>query len=779
MTDDRPQEPGVSPEPATEPLRRLPGLTVKVITGLAGVLTAISTVYATLVSPSTDLYRLLGLAALLVSLATLGLAAWVLTARTRKRPQMGEGVLVEPAFAPGARRDALTRLVPLGAAFLILCGLGFLVSSLLSPTLRQISLLETDSEVLVLTGKSFGTRADSVRVIFPDGKDQVPTKVEPARIEVRVPDRFRSGGISVRRGPRSSAMLFFAYPGIVYDAAVVELIAPAAGGVGALMNLIEPFPGFPYYSPESDAPSQWPPRVFKDRTAFGRRVREALSGAAAEEIARWHSRTPPRLGVTGVARDDPFVWYAQLRLLLTESGGNYARVAADVGPASIRALRELETARRELALELPNRALVLRVRNEQNEDAENFAAEIQIAGAVYDVTLNAVGERARSLEWTPNRFSVDLPRLRPGYTADIQVWYYYLPLESRVFAGAAEVQWAQTEGVVVGNLGISNGRLRRSPRLLGDLRAYHRYGVDPVRGSPTFGRTRAPEPRPAPPAPRAEPARPRPREDAPAAPAAPGPHALLIASKSLGRYQERTDALEAQVRLAQAIAGFSEALAKEVAKSRGSWIYERTTPAEAEFSRFTNAYLLKGGLLAILRVEAPVDLTRLPGWEELRRTGPVHVDLVPWNQAKYEVVLHFVLDPRDARRDSKRLLTRKLALEEIFDLAPARAGTRNAIAPVFADLLRFARERIAFRYRAPATLDNVDDPTDPFYLVVRHQHVSENFYLPAPWMRIAESGESRAATDADLHARLSRLYDYAERSRELSADEFAAIFGPR
>jgi len=55
--------------------------------------------------------------------------------------------------------------------------------------------------------------------------------------------------------------------------------------------------------------------------------------------------------------------------------------------------------------------------------------------------------------------------------------------------------------------------------------------------------------------------------------------------------------------------------------------------------------------------------------------------------------------------------------------------------------------------------------------------VSENFYLPAEWMPVAEKSSPRMHSDAELAEFLSRLYDYGDRSRELKSGEFQAIFG--
>jgi len=178
----------------------------------------------------------------------------------------------------------------------------------------------------------------------------------------------------------------------------------------------------------------------------------------------------------------------RLRMLLKDSNGDFGRIRAAVGPRCASAMEILEDARHKLATHMPNRLMILSVHNSQIQDVENLSVEIKIGGAVYDATVNEEGERARSLAWSPDRIDVDIPRVHPGYTANVQVWYYFMGPDKRVFPDAADFEWAKTQGVVIQNMSISNGQLRRSQKLLTGLEAYHRYPVDPVKGSPSFGR---------------------------------------------------------------------------------------------------------------------------------------------------------------------------------------------------------------------------------------------------------------------------------------------------
>ena len=584
---------------------------------------------------------------------------------------------------------------------------------------------------------------------------------------------FIRGSISVRRGARKSPLTYFSYPGVVYDTAVVELIPPSSSAIGGILNVIEPFPGFPYYSSDSDHPSQWPPRVWRARDVFSNKIQTLLNAPQTKnEIDQWVDSESLPVSVPGRGLDDLMVRYTNLRFLAAEQG--MLALRTKVGPETEKAIIALEKERRALTELLPNRMLILRVRNRLNKDVKNFTAEFNVGGYVYDVTLNAEGEQARSLDWSPNRQTVDIPLLRPSYTAEIQIWFYRQPLNERIFADQRDVQWEQTEGVVIQNLGISGGLVRRSSKLLEGFQAYHRFNVDPVSSSPTFGRL--PEPT-APAETLSIEENDQPQPPAVTLPTEPGPFALLVATDQYGKYPQRDDAFVAQAALAQAYTEFSDSLQEATISRNGYWIFERMINPTAEYNSFSGAYLMDGSQLAILYVESAFDVSSLLGWSTIKQSAGGGFEFISWDKVGYEVVLHYFSDPQDTRGDSKRLLTNKLKLEQIFDLNAAKRGERNVMSNTFEDILRFSRNRLKEQYHAEFTLDNITDQTDPFYLVVRHREVSENFYLPPDWMPFAEGPPDAELDAAAVVPYLSRLYDYGAGSRQLSNEEFMQIFG--
>jgi hypothetical protein len=475
-----------------EQLTRFGSLAFKIMGGTSAAVAAVTALYATLFSPDTDLLRLLGLAAVLFGLITLGIAAGLLLMKRRAPVASGEGQVVTPAFPPEDRQAARKLLLPFAAGLVAIAFVMFAADYALTPKIYEASLLETDNEVLHLKGSGFGHDPGKIRVKFSQDSTEefVASKVQPDGVDVAVPPKFQKGNITVRRGPRSSSSLFFTYPGVIYDVAVVEMMQPTeVDSVEAVFDKINAIPKFPYFSDTSDNTTQWPPQAEKGIAEFIDLMKAQLSGAAGSELQRWEKHAKQEVQILG---DDGEMSvnqsYMRLRNLLNQNHGDVSKVAAIVGLHCAQAMETLETARHKLATHVPNRLMILSVHNGQIQDVENFSVEVKVGGAIYDATVNEEGEKTHRLEWSPERIDVDVPRLRPGYTAMVQVWYHFMGPEQRVFPDAADVEWAKTQGVVIGNMSISNGQLRRSQKLLADLEAYHRYPVDPVKSSPTFGK---------------------------------------------------------------------------------------------------------------------------------------------------------------------------------------------------------------------------------------------------------------------------------------------------
>jgi hypothetical protein len=787
------------------PLTRFAKIGFNIVGGAAAAVTAVATIYGSIFSPKQDLLEFLGFALATFSVLTFGLTAFVALRRNKREARRSETEVLHPAFSYEDRRAALTRMLPLGIVFALCATVMFTIDHLLTPKILSISLSDMDDEVLVIKGSGFGDDASKVWIRFSESstEEQVARRDDTNGIEVVVPENFTKGTISIRRGPRVSESVSFTFPGVIYDTAVVRLIQEGEDPVAQIMSQVETYPGFPYYSDVSDKPTQWPPRVFKDRADFQEKILQLLSGDALRETTNWESQNPPSLTIIGGDSDDMKLQieqsYARLRMLLTDNHDDFDHVGTIVGPHASEALRKLEIARRGLVTDLPNRVLILRVRNRSPMNADDFTVELNVGGEVYDVTVNEEGEKARSLQWSPDRIDIDIPHLRPGNTTDIQVWYAYLPISERTFPDAADVEWEKTQGVVIDNLGISNGQIRRSKGLLIDLQPYYEYPVDPVKGSPTFGtlpvsqnktnqaneqdQSRTTNPSDQNPNPGADRTNSIPNEtvstNVQVSPIMPTTEALLVHAEITESFEKQNDAREAQLIVGKALKDFIKGLSDLTGNANGFWIFQRNIPTKCEYSNFTGSYNVSGDLLGILRVDHPVSWDSIPGSDVLKRAGDVELEQVAWSQSKYQSVLQFFSDPRDTRQDSKRVLTKALPVDEIFDLKKARNGQPNVIAPEFAELLRFTRERLASFYHAPFTLDDIKESEEPFYLVVREPPVNENFYFPSNWMAEAEKTNPRSINDKILCSKLETLFDYGEDSRELTAQEFISIFGSK
>jgi len=785
------------------PSLRLASLGFRAVSAIAAGVTAMGAIWTGIVSPGRNLLQFLAFGAATLGVVALGVAAIVLW--FKRRIILAEGVKFEsrPVFTLEERGAARARLIPLGLALLVGSIALFVADHQLTPKISEIRLSDDDTDVVLIVGNHFGTNASRLWGHFEGAavEEQVARKVAVHGIEILVPSKFSKGSISVRRGPRSSNAVSFTYPGVIYETAVVELIQPATDPIQRIMAQLEPYPEFSYYSGLSDKPTQWPPRVFKDRDDFDGKIRRELSGAALMEVTHWEEQYPAKLTFVGGNADDPQSSlnqsYARLRMLLTENGRDYRRIEGKVGDHAARALRVLEDARRTLTEDLPNRMFILRVSNRSPEDSDNFTAELTIDGGVYDVTVNEEGEKARSQQWSPGRINIDIPRLRPGYSVDVRVWYAYQPVSERVFADAADVEWEMTQGVVVNNLGVSNGLIRRAKDLLRDLKPYHQFNVDPVHGSPTFRRVFDPEPR------IAEADSPETIDQSPieattagdsatvtrpsligppplagtaGPPPLPGELAELVHIGASKQFEQQNDARDAEIRLTKAMTDVTQSLGKAAQATNGYWLYQRINPTTATYSNVTGSYLVTCDLLGILKSNYPLQTEALAGWAEFKRSGTASIQSIALQKARYPVVMQFFSDSRDTRKDSKRVLTRELSLADIFDDQRARAGKFNQLAPEFSDLLQYTRQRLVGRYHRPFTLNDTTERQKPFYLVIRESEVNENFYLPDDWMPEAEKSMARKIPDRILASRTATLFDYGQHSRELSPTELSEIF---
>ena len=76
------------------------------------------------------------------------------------------------------------------------------------------------------------------------------------------------------------ARLFLPVSKVEYAVAIFRMIDPTEiDSIAQINDKFEPFIGFPYYSRESDHPSYWPARVWRDREALDQRFEDFFGRA--------------------------------------------------------------------------------------------------------------------------------------------------------------------------------------------------------------------------------------------------------------------------------------------------------------------------------------------------------------------------------------------------------------------------------------------------------------------------------------------------------------------
>lgn len=265
---------------------------------------------------------------------------------------------------------------------------------------------------------------------------------------------------------------------VAYDHTVLEMIDPASEGVGEIMDRIEPFPGFPYYSRASDHPSAWPERVLLDRERFSKQVDaffeqhpiRSIQGETSVELLSSGPENPNDTWRTIAQR------YMQLRTLFnSELGGDLEQFGRRVGAAAATDFQELEKLRRFLSQTLPNRLWVLRVRNESPTPAGPLELKFKVAGMVYDSAASI--SRFAASTATDGTTTIHVESLQRGEVVELRIWYRYLPANARTFPDLRNFELDRTQGIVIDELKVSGARLVPAVALSEDLRktAYKVY----------------------------------------------------------------------------------------------------------------------------------------------------------------------------------------------------------------------------------------------------------------------------------------------------------------
>jgi hypothetical protein len=269
---------------------------------------------------------------------------------------------------------------------------------------------------------------------------------------------------------------------LYFGVAVFRMIDPMQSPLSRLLQEMEHYPGFPYYSRESDHPSAWPPRVFADRDMLWKSyeaffqdpdVRSRLasdSSFKANTVKLISSGSPDRSGQVEL---NEYVSAARYHLLQLESQGEPALIAV-LGEERAWRFVEIEHDRKDIHEYFPNRLAVVRLHNFGRRDVLNLGIELEVAGLVYDCVIDADSDKVRKSVWDRDAQRVSFERLPSGYTAQVRVWYQYQSVSEKVFPDKINYIHELTQGVRIANIAASRTDVRYNAALLEDFTGYER-----------------------------------------------------------------------------------------------------------------------------------------------------------------------------------------------------------------------------------------------------------------------------------------------------------------
>lgn len=276
--------------------------------------------------------------------------------------------------------------------------------------------------------------------------------------------------------------LFIPVSNLEYAVAVFRLFDPAAGNsIGAFNDAFEPYAGFPFYSRESDHPSYWPARLWRDRKALGERYAAFFGRAEVQAaLAAARAQAGDESSVKSLTSDpggpDPISEIvASARMFFNlHLNGDAAALARLLGAPLAGEFLEVERARRQLRAYFPNRMAILRLRNAGTRTVRDATIEYEVAGPVYDAKVRAVAETA-SEPFQAFEHRLVIPKLLAGQSYDVIVWYRYQPVSERVFPDKINFIQELTQGFTISNIAVgTGGRVVFKPDLLKDVPAYER-----------------------------------------------------------------------------------------------------------------------------------------------------------------------------------------------------------------------------------------------------------------------------------------------------------------
>lgn len=273
-------------------------------------------------------------------------------------------------------------------------------------------------------------------------------------------------------------------PQLQYGVAVFQMFDPNQDPLAKFLQTTELYPGFPYFSSESDHPSAWPPRVFSDRQKLWKEyesfytdpdVRRRLAAAPGFNPNSMEIRRNGPPDRTGELKLTGYIASAR-GYLFERAGEDPAKVESILGSVYGKRFSQIEEDRTASRDDFPNRYAVVRVLNAGRQDISDLGIELEVAGHIYDCVIDADPDKVRKSSWDGRAQRVSFEKLPSGYSAQVRIWYQYESLSERVFPDAINFVQELTQGIRIMNIAAAQTRVSYSPTLLanlhGDARLY-------------------------------------------------------------------------------------------------------------------------------------------------------------------------------------------------------------------------------------------------------------------------------------------------------------------
>jgi len=265
-------------------------------------------------------------------------------------------------------------------------------------------------------------------------------------------------------------------PKIEYALAIAKMFDPVEqDGMAKIMDQLEIYPGFPYYSRESDHPSLWPLRVAHDRQALFSQYKAFLDTyPISNTLAGLGDNTIQILGGNYISDErTQLELIAKLRALFNNQlGREPAALTEIIGAEAATAFITVEAQREQIRQQFPNRFAVLRIKNIGKRDAQNVTVEFDLFGALYDFAINDDPQQVHHAEYDRAKKRIMLDKVLPGYQVDVRFWYQYYSVDNRVFPDKSDFIIELTQGLIINNFVVSEGKAVANNKLIEDFSPY-------------------------------------------------------------------------------------------------------------------------------------------------------------------------------------------------------------------------------------------------------------------------------------------------------------------